>query len=48
MIVVFIQYLSTNRIEKIKMYDEGHGVAQDCKQAIQWYRRAAEQGNASA
>ena len=28
------------------MYDEGQGVAQDDKQAVYWYRKAADQGNA--
>ena len=27
------------------MYDHGYGVPQDYKEAIKWYRRAAEQGN---
>jgi TPR repeat protein len=26
------------------MYAEGHGVAQDDRQAVSWYRKAAEQG----
>jgi two-component system sensor histidine kinase CreC len=30
------------------MYDKGQGVAQDHKQALRWYRKAADQGNASA
>jgi hypothetical protein len=30
------------------MYDNGQGVPQDYKQALQWYQRAAEQGHASA
>ena len=30
------------------MYDEGKGVAQDCQEAIKWYRLAAEQGTAAA
>jgi clan AA aspartic protease (TIGR02281 family) len=30
------------------MYANGHGVAQDYAQAIAWYRRAADQGNADA
>mgnify|MGYP003678962787 CR=1 FL=1 len=30
------------------MYDKGQGVIQDYKQAVKWYRKAAEQGNAIA
>jgi TPR repeat protein len=30
------------------MYDEGQGVPQDYKQAMKWYTKAAEQGNAHA
>jgi TPR repeat protein len=30
------------------MYEKGGGVPQDYKAAVQWYRRAAEQGEASA
>ena len=30
------------------MYQYGRGVAQDAKQAVSWYRKAAEQGNATA
>ena len=30
------------------MYEEGQGVRQDYAQAEQWYRKAAEQGNAGA
>jgi hypothetical protein len=30
------------------MYDQGRGVAQDDKQAVSWYRKAAEQGYATA
>ena len=30
------------------MYDNGEGVPQDYKEAIKWYRLAAEQGNANA
>ena len=30
------------------MYDNGRGVAQDDKQAVAWYRKAAEQGDADA
>jgi TPR repeat protein len=30
------------------MYDEGHGVPQDYKEAVKWYRLAAEQGDAFA
>jgi alpha/beta superfamily hydrolase len=30
------------------MYDSGQGVEQDAKQAVVWYRKAAEQGNANA
>ena len=30
------------------MYAFGHGVAGDDAQAVQWYRRAAEQGLAAA
>jgi TPR repeat protein len=30
------------------MYQEGYGVAQDYKEAIKWYRKAAEQGEAHA
>ncbi len=30
------------------MYDNGRGVAQDYGDAVKWYRRAAEQGNALA
>ncbi|WP_419637653.1 SEL1-like repeat protein, partial [Thiolapillus sp.] len=26
------------------MYAEGQGVRQDLKEAVKWYRRAAEQG----
>ena len=29
-------------------YDNGQGVLQDYKQAVKWYRKAAEQNNASA
>lgn len=28
------------------MYERGHGVALDCRQAVQWYLRAATQGYA--
>ena len=30
------------------MYDNGEGVPQDYKEAVKWYRLAAEQGNANA
>ncbi|WP_295388321.1 tetratricopeptide repeat protein, partial [Thiolapillus sp.] len=30
------------------MYAEGQGVRQDLKEAVKWYRRAAEQGYALA
>ena len=30
------------------MYDNGRGVRQDYAQAMQWYRQAAEQGDAHA
>ena len=30
------------------MYDQGQGVAQDYKQAVSWYRKAADQGFANA
>ena len=30
------------------MYDEGRGVRQDYAKAVQWYRKAAGQGNAVA
>ena len=30
------------------MYDNGDGVPQDYKEAVKWYRLAAEQGDASA
>ena len=30
------------------MYNTGRGVAQDDKQAVAWYRKAAEQGDAMA
>ncbi|EET45191.1 Sel1 repeat protein [Neisseria sicca ATCC 29256] len=30
------------------MYEKGQGVRQDDKQAVYWYRKAAEQGNAKA
>ena len=30
------------------MYAQGQGVPQDYKAAVQWYRRAAEQGDATA
>ena len=30
------------------MYDNGRGVLQDYKEAVKWYRLAAEQGNANA
>ncbi len=30
------------------MYDEGRGVAQDAREAVRWYRRAAAQGEADA
>ena len=30
------------------MYDNGRGVAQDDTQAVAWYRKAAEQGDANA
>ena len=30
------------------MYDNGQGVRQDDAQAVQWYRKAAEQGHAKA
>jgi TPR repeat protein len=30
------------------MYDNGEGVTQDYKQAVHWWTKAAEQGNASA
>ena len=30
------------------MYDGGHGVPGDHKEAIKWYRLSAEQGNAGA
>ena len=30
------------------MYDDGQGVPQDYKQAVKWYTKAAEQGNAEA
>jgi uncharacterized protein len=31
-----------------KMYDNGDGVPQDYVEALKWYRKAADQGNASA
>jgi TPR repeat protein len=30
------------------MYDDGRGVPQDYKEAVKWYRKAAEQGHAIA
>ena len=30
------------------MYDQGVGVPQDAAEAVAWYRRAAEQGDARA
>jgi TPR repeat protein len=30
------------------MYDEGRGVPQDDAEAVRWYRKAAEQGDAEA
>ena len=30
------------------LYDEGHGVPQDYKEALKWYRLSAEQGEATA
>jgi len=30
------------------MYDNGDGVIKDAAEAVKWYRKAAEQGNASA
>ena len=30
------------------MYDNGRGVTQDYNEAVKWYRKAAEQGNARA
>ena len=30
------------------MYDKGHGVPQNYNQAVHWYKKAAEQGDASA
>jgi len=30
------------------MYDKGKGVPQDYKQAVEWYRKAADQGDARA
>ena len=30
------------------MYDEGHGVAKDYKKALEWYGKAAAQGNTGA
>ena len=30
------------------MYDEGRGVPKDDRQAVRWYRKAAEQGDAIA
>ena len=30
------------------MYDNGYGVPQDYAEAVKWYRRAAEQGDADA
>ena len=30
------------------MYAEGHGVSQDYKEAVKWFRKAAEQGEALA
>ena len=29
-------------------YENGHGVTQDYAQAVEWYRKAADQGNAFA
>ncbi|MDO5395411.1 MAG: PEGA domain-containing protein [Bacteroidales bacterium] len=31
-----------------RMYEKGYGVAKDDTQAVEWYRKAAQQGNASA
>jgi TPR repeat protein len=30
------------------MYQKGHGLSKDAKQAVAWYRKAADQGNAFA
>ena len=30
------------------MYADGHGVSQDYREAVKWYRKAAEQGDAKA
>ena len=30
------------------MYDNGRGVPEDDREAVEWYRKAAEQGNAGA
>jgi TPR repeat protein len=30
------------------MYEKGQGLAQDYAEALKWYRKAADQGNADA
>jgi TPR repeat protein len=30
------------------MYDEGYGISQNYTEAVKWYRKAADQGDASA
>ena len=30
------------------MYEDGRGVTQDYQEAVKWYRKAAEQGDAEA
>ena len=30
------------------MYENGHGVEQSYEKAVEWYRKAADQGNAAA
>jgi len=39
-------HVNQSKLARKRVFDEGHGVAQDTAEAIRWYRLAAAQGYA--
>ena len=40
--------MSSRSSTSVRLYDSGHGVAQDYAEAARWYRKAADQGDVAA
>ena len=40
--------MRTPNLRSASLYERGEGVAQDHNRAMEWYRRAADQGNEAA